>query len=162
MRLGEGTGRYMRPRKWTWTVKRKVALECLIQAQGSVHFASIISKDHSMFVPEVYIRHLKHDPEHRVFREEFRRRTGELLNALEVNTAYVLETLLDLSRPGMPPTARLGAARALGDYLGMWAPRQIEMSVSMIARLEEMGINAEDVIAEAQRIIRDASRGVGY
>lgn len=148
-------------RKWTWTEKRKVALECLIQAQGSVRLASIVSKDHDLFVPEVYIRHLKHDPRHRMFRDEYRRRTGELLLALEINTTYVLETILELSRRGMKPNVRLGAAKLLGDYLGMWAPRQVEMTVNMIARLEEMGINAEDVVTEAQRIINDASRGVG-
>jgi len=105
-------------------------------------------------VSEGYLRALKYDPRYRPFRKEYQRRTGEILNALEVDITYVLETLLELSRPGMKPNVRLGAAKALGDYLGMWAPQRIER----VGEIQDIVLRwpEDEILGEVKHILHEA------
>lgn len=113
-------------RNFNWTPKRKVALECLIQARGNVRVAVELSKNRVPSVSLPYVEELKYSAKYRPFREEYNRRTGGLLQALEVDTEYVLKGLVELSRPDTPPSTRRQALRDLGQYLGLWAPKRRE------------------------------------
>lgn len=113
-------------RDFDWTAKRKVALECLIQAGGNVRLAAELSKQCSPSVSYGYMQELKYDEKYRPFRKEYRRRTGELLNALEVDTEYIIKSYVDLTRPDIPPSTRRQALRDLGQYLGMFTPKAKE------------------------------------
>lgn len=145
--------------RFNWTPKRKIALECLLSAGGNARVAAELSKQFTPSVSEGYLRALKYDPRYKPFREEYHRRTGEILNALEVDESYVLETLLELSRPGMKPNVRLGAAKALGDYLGMWAPQRIETA----QKIEEIILRwpEEEIIGAVKEVIEDARTKAG-
>jgi len=93
-------------RNFDWTAKREVALECLIQTGGNVRRAAELSQKSSPSVSYGYLQELKYAEKYRPFREEYRRRTGELLNALDVDTEFVLQGLLELTRPDIPPSTR--------------------------------------------------------
>jgi len=123
---------------FNWTEKRRVALECLIQAGGNVRRAAELSEKHSPSVSYGYLQELKYAQKYRPFREEYRRRTGKLLNALEVDTEYVLQRLLELTRPDIPPSTRRLALRDLGQYAGTWAPQRKETEVKETEVLEAM------------------------
>jgi len=146
--------------RYNWTQKRKVALECLIQAGGNVRLAAEVGKGQ---VSEAYVHILKYHDEHIPFREEFYRRTGQILNALEVTTDYIITGLYKLSQGGykIPAAVQRQTLRDLGDYLGIWAPEKRELSIEVIYRIKELGLDAEEVIAEAERIVRDAYRRSG-
>jgi len=146
-------------RRFDWTPKRNIALECLLSAGGNVRVAAELSNGFTPSVSEGYLRALKYDSRYKPFREEYHRRTGEILNALEVDESYVLDTLLELSRPGMKPTVRLGAAKALGDYLGMWAPQRIETA----QKIEEIILRwpEEEIIGAVKGVIEDARTKAG-
>lgn len=109
--------------EFTWTPKRIAAREYLIQARGNVALAAELSQKGPVSVSHAYLSELRYAKKYRAFREEYQRRTGELLNALEVNTEYVVKGLVELTRPDMPPSTRRQALRDLGQHLGMWAPR---------------------------------------
>lgn len=113
--------------KFDWTPKRKVALECLIRAGGNVRLAAQISENESPAVSYGYLNELKYAEKYRPFREEYRRRTGELLQALEVDTEFVIKGLVELTRPDTPPTTRRQALRDLGQYLGIWDRKRKEI-----------------------------------
>jgi len=159
--------------KFDWTPKRKVALECLIEARGNVSRAAELSKQHSPSVSFGYLHELKYAPKYRPFREEYNRRTGELLSALEVDTEYVLKGLVELSRPDTPPSTRRQALRDLGQYVGIWAPQRKETEVketevheAMRAMLSELIDDEPDPakrrgLVEAAELIFDAIRRGG-
>jgi len=111
---------------FNWTPKRRAALDYLVQARGNVRIAAELSKKGPIPISYSYLRDLKYLPKYKPFREEYNRRTGELLNALDVDTAYVLERYVELTRPDMPPSTRRQALRDLGQYLGMWTPKAKE------------------------------------
>lgn len=75
------------PRNFEWTPKRKVALECLIQAGGNVRLAAELSERCSPSVSYGYMQELKYDEKYRPFRKEYQRRTGALLDALEIKAS---------------------------------------------------------------------------
>jgi len=141
--------------RYNWTRKRKVALECLMRAGGNARLAAELSKGE---VAERYIEHLKYDDEHMAFRQEFYRRTERLLNAMEVDTNFIISRLVNIADT-FPAPQRIQALKLLGDYRGIWAPDKRELSVEVVHRIEELGLDAEKVIAEAERIVRDANRG---
>ena len=114
-------------RNFNWTPKRKVALECLIQARGNVRLAVELSKQHSSSVSIPYVEELKYSAEYLPFREEYNRRTGELLQALEVDTEFVIKGLVELTRPDIPASTRRQALRDLGQYLGIWDRKRKEI-----------------------------------
>lgn len=140
--------------RYNWTAKRKVALECLVMAGGNVRLAAVKSREFIPQVSESYLNDLKYENEHRPFREEFYRRTKELLNAMEVDTQFVIQGLVEAAN-GFPAPQRVQALKLLGDYLGIWAPEKREVSIEVIHRAKELGLDVEEVIAEAERIIRD-------
>ena len=150
-------------RNFNWTPKRKVALECLIQARGNVRLAVELSKKRAPSVSLPYVEELKYSAKYRPFREEYNRRTGELLSALEVDTEYVLKGLVELSRPDIPPSTRRQALRDLGQYLGLWAPKAKEVGVHE-ARNERLAKAIDDEpdpakkreLIEAAELISDA------
>ena len=112
---------------FTWTAKRKSALEHLIQSQGNVRIAAEASQRSPFPVSEHYINSLKYRPEFKPFRDEYRQRTSVLLDAMEVDSRYVIEGLVELSKPGIKPVhVRLQALKALGDFRGIWAPEKHE------------------------------------
>lgn len=129
----------------------------MVRAGGNVRLAAEVSKGE---VAEGYIQHLKYDDKHSSFREEFYRRTERLLNAMEVDTDFIIRRLVDIADT-FPAPQRIQALKLLGDYLGIWAPEKRELSVEVIYRIKELGLDAEEVIAEAERIVRDAYRGSG-
>jgi|GEM_PF-3220745 len=143
--------------RYNWTKKRKKALECLVRAGGNVRLAAEISGDE---VSEAYIHNLKYDDEHTLFREQFYRLTQKLLNEMEVDVQFVISRLVNISDT-FPAPQRIQALKLLGDYLGIWAPEKRELSVEVIYRIKELGLDAEEVVAEAERIVRDAYRGSG-
>ncbi len=104
-----------------------MALECLIQARGNVSLAAEFSKNCSPSVSYGYLNDLKYAPKYKPFREEYNRRTGELLQAMEVDTEYVISRLVELTRPDMPPSTRRQALRDLGQYLGLWHSKRKEV-----------------------------------
>jgi len=145
-----------------WTAKRKVALECLIRAGGNVRLAAELSKKCSPSVSYGYLQELKYAEKYRPFREEYRRRTGELLNALEVNTEYVIERYVELTRPDMPPSTRRQALRDLGQYLGLWDPktkeaREPESVMERIAKAieHETDPQRKEALAQAAELFTD-------
>ena len=103
-----------------WTSKRKAALEYLIRAGGNVRLAAEMSANESVSVSYGYLNELKYAEKYQPFREEYRRRTGQLLHALEVDTEFVIKGLVELTRPDIPPGTGRRALRDLGDYLGIW------------------------------------------
>ena len=112
---------------YRWTRKRRVALECLIRSGGNVRIAAEAARAECPGVSEDYIRDLKYRDDHRPFREEYRRRCGELLDVLEVGTLEVIEGVFDLTKKGIPPGVRLRAWQLLGDYAGTWPPSKLEL-----------------------------------
>ncbi|MCJ7667936.1 MAG: hypothetical protein MUP04_06620 [Anaerolineae bacterium] len=150
-------------RKFKWTPKRRVALECLIQARGNVSLAVELSKKHSPSVSYGYLQELKYAEKYKAFREEYNRRTGELLHAMEVDTEYVIQGYVELTGPDMPPSTRRQALRDLGQYLGLWAPKVKEVGVHE-ARDERLAKAIDDEpdpakkrqLIEAAELISDA------
>jgi len=135
-------------RNFNWTPKREVALECLMQTGGNVRRAAELSKKHSPSVSYGYLQELKYAEKYRPFREEYRRRTGELLNALEVDSEFVLQGLLELTRPDIPPSTRRQALHDLGQYRGLWDPktreaREPETTMERIAKAIEDATDPE-------------------
>jgi len=155
--------KHRKMRNFEWTAKRLVALECLIQTGGNVRRAAELSKKHSPSVSYGYLQELKYAEKYRPFREEYRRRTGELLNALEVDTEFVLQGLLELTRPDIPPSTRRQALRDLGQYLDIWA-RQPKEAGRHEARDERLAKAIDDEpdpakkreLVEAAELISDA------
>lgn len=136
---------------FNWTAKRKAALEYLVQAQGNVRLAVDLSKKGSVSVSYGYMQELKYAEKYRPFREEYRRRTGELLNALEVDTEFVISGLVELTGPDIPPNTRRHALCDLGKYVGVWPPKRKEAEVketevreAMRAMLSELIDNEPD------------------
>ena len=160
-RAGEGESlnieKHGKTRNFEWTAKRKVALECLIQAGGNVRVAAELSKECSPSVSYGYLQELKYAPKYRAFRQEYQRRTGELLNALDVNTEYVIKRYVELTRPDMPPSTRRQALRDLGQYLGLFAPKAKEVGVHE-ARDERLAkaIDDEPDLAKKRELIEAA------
>ena len=151
--------------EFNWTPKRRAALEYLIQAGGNVRVAAQLSKKGPVPISFSYLRDLKYSPKHKPFREEYQRRTGELLNALEVDTEYVLKGLVELSRPDTPPTTRRQALRDLGHYLGIWdrKRKEIEEYEAATARIrraieEETDPEKKKAIGEAFETLADILR----
>lgn len=151
-RAGEGESLNMekrgKTRNFEWTPKRKVALECLIQAGGNVRLAAELSKKCSPSVSYGYLQELKYAPKYRPFREEYQRRTGELLNSLEVDTQYVIERYIELTRPDVPPSVRRQALRDLGQYVGLFDrktkdAREPETTMERIAKAIEDATDPE-------------------
>jgi len=115
--------------EFNWTPKRRAALNYLIQARGNVRVAAGLSQRGPVSVSYNYLNDLKYSAMYKAFREEYERRTGELLNALEVDTEYVIRGLVELTRPDMPPSTRRQALRDLGQHVGMWPPQRKEAEV---------------------------------
>jgi len=113
--------------EFNWTPKRRAALEFLIQARGNVRAAAALSKRGPVSVSYNYLNELKYSEKYKPFREEYNRRTGELLQAMDVNTEYVIARLVELTRPDIPPSTRRQALRDLGQYLGMWDRKRKEI-----------------------------------
>lgn len=148
--------------KFNWTPKRKVALECLIRARGNVRLATQMSENESPAVSYGYLNELKYAEKYRPFREEYRRRTGELLQALEVDTEYVIQRYVELTRPDIPPSTRRQALRDLGQYLGLWDPktkeaRERETTMDRIAKAieEETDPEGKEALAQAAELLAD-------
>jgi len=112
--------------KYLWTAKRKSALEHLIRSRGKARIAAEASELSDVPVSLDYINSLKSRPEYKPFCDEYRRRTKKLLDALEVDTQYIIEGLVALSEPGIKEHVRLQALKALGDFRGIWAPEKHE------------------------------------
>jgi len=154
--------------KFDWTAKRNVALECLIQAGGNVRLAAKLSEKCSPSVSYGYMQELKYAKKYRPFREEYRRRTGELLNALEVDTEFVISGLVELTGPDIPPNTRRHALCDLGKYVGVWPPKrkeaeakETEVHEAMRAMLSELIDHEPDPakkreLIEAAELISDA------
>lgn len=132
-------------------------MECLVRSGGNVRLAAEVSGGE---VSEAYIHRLKYDEKHTLFREQFYRLTQRLLNEMEVDVQFVISRLV-LIADTFPAPQRIQALKLLGDYLGIWAPEKRELSIEVIYRIKELGLDAEKVIAEAERIVRDAYRGGG-
>lgn len=111
---------------FNWTPKRRAALDYLVQARGNVRVAAELSKKGPMPISSSYLRDLKYSAKYQPFREEYERRTGELLSALDIDTEHVLQRYVDLTRPDVPPSVRRQALRDLGQYLGMFTPKTKE------------------------------------
>lgn len=148
--------------EFKWTAKRRAARDYLIQARGNVRVAAELSKKGPIPISFSYLRDLKYSQKYTPFREEYNRRTGELLNALDVDTAYVLERYVELTRPDVPPSVRRQALRDLGQYLGMWTPktkdaREPEKMKERIAKAMEDEPDPErrQAIAEAVEVLAD-------
>lgn len=135
--------------EFSWTPKRRAALEYLIQAQGNVRVAAESSKAGPISVSYSYLNELKYSEKYKPFREEYRRRTGELLNALEVDTEYVIKRYVELTGPEMPPSTTRQALRDLGQYLGLWAPKAKE--AGDLEAIKERIRRAIDNESDAQR-----------
>jgi len=131
---------------FNWTPKRRAALEYLVQARGNVRVAAQLSKRGPVSVSYNYLNELKYSEKHKAFREEYHRRTGELLNALEVDTEYVVKGLVELTRPDIPPSTRRLAYRDLGQYVGIWAPQRKEAEVKESEVLEAMRATLTELI----------------
>lgn len=148
--------------EFNWTPKRRAALDYLIQARGNVRVAAELSKRGPLSVSFAYLSDLKYSPKYKPFREEYERRTGELLNALEVNTEYVLQRYVELTRPDVPPSVRRQALRDLGQYVGLWDPkakeaREPETTIKSIAKAieDETDPERKEALAEATRLLAD-------
>jgi len=149
-------------KEFNWTPKRIAALDYLIQARGNVRVAAELSERGPISVSFAYLSDLKYSAKYKPFREEYHRRTGELLNALEVDTEYVLKGLVELSRPDTPPTTRRQALRDLGHYLGIWdrKRKEIEEYEAATARIrraieEETDPEKKKAIGEAFETLAD-------
>lgn len=148
--------------EFNWTPKRIAALDYLIQARGNVRVAAELSERGPISVSFAYLSDLKYSAKYKPFREEYNRRTGELLNALDVDTAYVLERYVELTRPDTPPSVIRQALRDLGQYLGMWTPkakdaREPETTIKRIAKAieDETDPERKEALAEATRLLAD-------
>lgn len=145
-------------RRYNWTKKRRVALDCLARSMGNVRLAAELSEGQ---VSEGYLNNLKYGEKHIPFRKKFYELTEKLLNSMEIDAKFVISRLVKMADPDFPPPQRIQALRLLGDYLGIWAPQRHEVSGEIAHKILEFGLDAESVIAEAEQIVRDASRGVG-
>ena len=148
--------------EFNWTPKRIAARDYLIQAQGNVRVAAELSKKGPVHISFSYLSDLKYSAKYKPFREEYNRRTGELLNALDVDSAYVLERYVELTRPDVPASVRRQALRDLGQYLGLWDPkakdaREPEKMKERIAKAMEDETDPErrQAIAEAVEVLAD-------
>jgi len=148
--------------EFKWTAKQRAARDYLIQARGNVRVAAELSKRGPVSVSFSYLRDLKYSAKYKPFREEYNRRTGELLNALDVDTAYVLERYVELTRPDVPPSVRRQALRDLGQYLGLFdrkakEAREPEKMKERIARAieDETDPERKQAIAEAVELLAD-------
>jgi len=112
--------------EFNWTPKRRAALDYLIQARGNVRVAAELSKRGPVSVSFAYLSDLKYSAKYKPFREEYQRRTGDLLNALEVDTEYIVRGYVELTRPDIPPSTRRQALRDLGEYVGIWDRKRKE------------------------------------
>lgn len=113
--------------EFNWTPKRIAALEYLIQTRGNVRAAAELSKQGPVSVSYNYLNDLKYSENYKPFRAEYNRRTGELLQAMDVNMEYVIARLVELTQPDIPPSTRRQALRDLGQYLGMWDRKRKEI-----------------------------------
>lgn len=148
--------------EFNWTPKRRAAREYLIQARGNVRAAAELSKRGPVSVSYNYLNDLKYSEKYKPFREEYRRRTGELLNALEVNTEYIIERYVELTRPDIPPSTRRQALRDLGQYAGVWTPKSKEAREpkTMMERIakaieEETDPERKQALAQAAELFAD-------
>ena len=141
--------------EFNWTPKRRAALNYLIQARGNVRVAAELSKRGPVSVSYNYLNELKYAQKYRLFREEYNRRTGELLDAMEINDRYIISRMVELTRADMPPSTRRLALRDLGQYRGLWDPktreaREPETMMERIAKAIEDETDPERKLALAQ------------
>jgi len=148
--------------EFNWTPKRRAALEYLIQARGNVRVAAGLSKKGPVPISFSYLSDLKYAQKYKPFREEYNRRTGELLNALDVDTAYILERYIELTRPDVPPSVRRQALRDLGQYVGLFdqkakEARERETTMERIAKAIEDATDPErrKALAQAAELFAD-------
>jgi len=149
-------------RKFKWTPKRIAALEYLIQARGNVRVAAQLSKKGPVSVSYAYLNELKYAQKYRLFREEYNRRTGELLDAMEINDRYIISRMVELTRADMPPSTRRLALRDLGQYLGLWDQgakdaREPETTMERIAKAIEAETDQQrkEALAQAAELFAD-------
>lgn len=100
---------------YNWTVKRKAAKEYLKQARGNVCEAARLATGGEVSVSYGYLNDLVSKPEHTPFREAYWQETGEFLNALEVNSQFVISGIVDLAQGGKPDSTKLDALKTLGE-----------------------------------------------
>lgn len=110
---------------YNWTVKRKAALEYLVQTQGNVRGAAELAKSGAVKVSYGYLRLLVEEPEHRPFRDEYERRTGEMLHDLGITSEYVLAGIKQKAEDCKHDPTQLKALEDLGKWKGIFKEKPL-------------------------------------
>ena len=114
---------------YSWTLKRKAALDYLVQAQGSVRKAAELAQSGAVYISYSYLRRLAEEGEHRPFRDEYERRTGKMLSDLGITSEYVLGAIREDAESCDHAPTKLRAKELLGKWRGLFKDKQeIELS----------------------------------
>lgn len=109
---------------YNWTVKRQAALEYLISAKGNVSEAARLGAAGEVAVSYGYLNVLANAPGHKPFRDEYERRTGEMLSDLGVTSEYIVSGIKDEAEACKHDATRLRAKELLGKWRGLFKERK--------------------------------------
>ena len=133
-------------------------MECVLAADGSYTEAARNCKSYG--ISKHYIRDLMYSEKHRAWQLELQRRLlSGMAKPEDVDENFVIQGLIELTARNVQDSVRLGAYKAIGDYLGMWAPREEILRVDDLKRLEELGISKHDILAEIEEILNESREG---
>jgi len=140
------------------TALQQTALECTLEAAGSYTAAVRVCKAHG--VKEGYLRDLFYRRGRFQYWRDERDRllalaTDRAVEAAQLSIEYVIDGLIGLTKGvNVQHSVRLGAYRALGDYLGMWKAQEVVLTVKDLEKIKEMNLE-DEVLAEVREVCKE-------